>query len=526
MDVRLELTGEKLGSFLWDDLSDAHLGISAGARSHLDKFRSFLQQYYVAKLGYYPPSSLEGAGREFPKSIFRQMCQEFQKLYDYLVDSDFTSADHSRPSQQGGICVLQNIQAFDSSHNYSPLPHPLPLLPEGEDTSPSKPAMIKRLSWHPKPDKMKPDPRLVTFSSLSKATNRSDPCLQDCSLVRAYKGFEKDCVFSPTKGEKGDKISHADARKVRWILIYGLLQTLLSATHVPEQVRDTQNVSYNLCVLTAGCPPWKESASYHTLVRTQTDQTKEDFLATQGIQPTAESAGTTPLEIKPDVDYFAITHRAEQEQEAKPRPASMYSMGNMGASISRKGTVRKALSTLGNMPELCHPSPKRPIYHEILVHGYGNGTNTVNITAGEPLLEHTEEQGITHQSHQRKKSSDTSSSEGISSRWSKSSIGEDIDSRRSSYSPSSWRGSNDVADFLNRSLSTISEPARPSSAYSASIYDDSMEPELLQIRKDDPAVDLVMTVTTTVVVEYEDKVEEGNGNEELVAHLDCTSTHK
>jgi hypothetical protein len=366
---------------------------------------------------------------------------------------------------------------------------------------------------------MKPDPRLVTFSSLTKATNRSNPCLLDCSLVRAYKGFEKDCVFSPNKSDKSDKISQTDARKVRWILIYGILQTLLSATNVPEQVRDTQNVSYNLCVLTAGCPPWKESVPYQTLIRTQTDQTKEDLLASQGAQPTTEVASAIPLEIKPDVDYFAITHRAERAQEEKPRPASMYSMGNIGATISRKGTVRKALSTLGNMPELRHPSPKRPIYHEILVHGYGNGTNTVSITAGEPLPEHNDKQEIRHQSHQRKKSSDTASSEDISSRWSNSSIGKDTDSPRSSYSHSSRRGSDDVADFLNRPPSTISEPARPSSSYSASIYDDNMEPEPLQIRKDDPAEDMFMKVTTTVVVEYEDKVE-GNHNGELNAYLE------
>src|ERR1700750_497449 len=83
LDARLEHAGAMLGSFLSDDLSDAHLGLSEGSRSHLDKFRSFLHSYYVAKLGYYPPTAVDGTSTAFPKSTYGQMCQEFQKLYNY-----------------------------------------------------------------------------------------------------------------------------------------------------------------------------------------------------------------------------------------------------------------------------------------------------------------------------------------------------------------------------------------------------------------------------------------------------------
>src|SRR4051812_21800921 len=114
MDMRLEHAGVMLGSFLSDDLSDAHLGLSPPARAHLDKFRSFLESFYVAKLGYYPPTSAQGTCSAFPMSVYRQLCQEFQKLYDYLVDPDFTLNGSSPTSQQGGICVLQSLQSFDS----------------------------------------------------------------------------------------------------------------------------------------------------------------------------------------------------------------------------------------------------------------------------------------------------------------------------------------------------------------------------------------------------------------------------
>ncbi|KUJ21146.1 uncharacterized protein LY89DRAFT_681755 [Mollisia scopiformis] len=506
MNMRLDSCGRRLSAFLSDDLSDAHLGLSSGARSHLDKFRSFLQSYYVAKLGYYPPASAEAGSAAFPKPIYSQMCTEFQKLYDFLVDPSCTAEDTSPPiSQQGGICVWQNVQAFDLRHKYLPLMHPLPLLPEVEEAASPRSALNRRFSFAPKADKMKPDPRLVTFSSLSKATNRSNQSLLECSLVRAYRGFEKDCIFSPSKADKHDKLSFTDARKVRWILVYAILQTLLSATRVPEQVRDTQNVPYSLSVIVAGCPPWKGERPYETLIRTQTDQTKEDFKFAQE-KPIAQTAPVTPLEIKPDIDYFAQHHKADHV-----RKGSDGSISTGGTNSSKKSSVRRALSTLGNMPELRHPRPQRASYHEILVHGYGNGTNEVSITA-EPI-------SADDNSSRRKNSSDsgTSSVEDLSSRWSNTDA---ADSPTTSLS-SSRRGSDaSVKDFLESYNRPMTAPAHlrmgsiSSTAYSASVYEDST-PDALSMEK---LQDEVMRVTKEIKVEWEEK-SGGPANDELLAYL-------
>ena len=73
MDARLDRCGRRLASFLSDDLSDTHLGLSTGARAHLDTFRSFLQSYHVAKLGYYPPASSTSITAAFPKGTLEQI---------------------------------------------------------------------------------------------------------------------------------------------------------------------------------------------------------------------------------------------------------------------------------------------------------------------------------------------------------------------------------------------------------------------------------------------------------------------
>lgn len=510
MDMRLDACGRRLATFLLDDLSDAHLGLSSGARAHLDKFRSFLQSYFIAKFGYYPPAAAEPGSAAFPKPIYSQMCTEFQKLYDFLVDPSCTTEDSNLPiSRQGGICVLQNVQAFDQRHKYLPLLHPLPLLPEMGDSASAKLSLNRRFSFALKVDKMKPDPRLVTFSSLSKATNRTDQSLLECSLVRAYRGFEKDCVFSPTKADKSDKLSFTDARKVRWILVYAILQTLLSATRVPEQVRDTQNVSYGLSVLIAGCPPWKGERPYETLIRTQTDQTREDFVAAQE-KPVAQTAPVTPLEIKPDIDYFAQHHKADHA-----RKGSDGSVTN-SSTPSKKSSVRRALSTLGNMPELRHPRPQRASYHEILVHGYGNGTNEVCITA-EPVSTDDEPSPVSP-----RKSSESGSSVDLSSKWSHT----DAESPTTSLSSNSRRGSDtSIKEFPDRpstAPSHIRMFSTSSSVYSASVYEDlqEMQPDPLFVKSLVPAQNDVMRVTKEVKVEWED---DGNrpANEELLEYLNA-----
>jgi hypothetical protein len=125
MDIELGRTTAAIRSFLEDDFSTTHLGLTSGARNHLDRFRSFLHSFYVDKFGYWPPPK----GTTFSKALFRSLYFDFKSLYDYLVDSESTADLASQKLASGGICVLQNVDSFDKRHRFPPLPHPLPLIP-------------------------------------------------------------------------------------------------------------------------------------------------------------------------------------------------------------------------------------------------------------------------------------------------------------------------------------------------------------------------------------------------------------
>lgn len=349
MDSRLEGFSKSLSTFLEDELSATHLGLSLGERAHLDRFRAFLQAYYVAKLGYYPPSPLPKTQATFSKTVLQSMTNEFGVLYEYLVDRSFSSSDLSASPApaQGGICVLQSVQAFDKRHSHTSLKHPLPLIPLAADM-PKPSTLSSRFSFRTS-DKIRTEARRVTLAALSKATNAHNVDLLANPLVRAYQNFEKDCAFSAVKSERIEKASHTDARKVRWIMVYAMLQTLTAATAAPACVRERDSIPYHVAIDAAGCTPWPQSIPYPSLLRTQTETAC----------PQPHPSASERLELRPDIDY---TPQASPNQP-----------------LSRRSSILSTLSTLSYPDTLLHPVPRRLSHHEILVRGYGNDTNIVSI---------------------------------------------------------------------------------------------------------------------------------------------------
>lgn len=369
-----------LNDFLDDELSESNLGIPPGARSHLERFRSFLMSFYTSGFGYYPP-------RTFTPDMLRTMRHEFEALYDLLVDETYTASQMPWVAS-GGICIFQLVQMFDKNNEYEALEHPLPLLPQIE------PKASRRMTWMPRTGRHKPDEKLMAHTAIIKASNWRKTASHN-DLVKAYRTFEEETIFSPNKADKEDKVSVLDARKVRWIVIYAVHQVLRSVTTIPPEVFDAEKAPYHLAIA-ADVIPWSDAApDVNGLLRRQTDLAIDPDFTSPSIY-WADSANTSDLtgriEIKPDIDYFAITH---PEPLPEQRCASAMDMSTTSASLpssastvsralSRSSTVRRSLRMF--RPASISPpqetiSPLKPVYHEILVQGYGNGLNSVNVGA-------------------------------------------------------------------------------------------------------------------------------------------------
>jgi len=139
--------------------------------------------------------------------------------------------------------------------------------------------------------------------------------------------------------------------------------------------------------------------------------------------------------------------------------SSLMSLGKGALGpLKSTSTIRRALSTLGNMPQLQHPKPVRSSFHEIIVHGYGNGTNTVFVTTEQQKQEAEKEPASATTTHSRKSSGDTMSSGSV---WSESDSHDAPSTKPSSITDTnSRRGSNASADLGKDILTMLDSDAQ------------------------------------------------------------------
>lgn len=294
-----------LSNFLDQELSEAHLGISTGLRAHLERFRSFLLSFYTTKLGYYPP-------RLSDASAYRAMAQDFKALYKFLVDESYRSSDAMPSVAVGGICTLQLVQSFDNNNNFESRRHPLPKLPP-----PSPLAQPKRVSWL---SRQRADEAHLNHVALVKASNWNETLFQN-DLVRAFRKFEEKCAVSLHKVDRHEKISLADGRKIRWILVYAAHQTLELATQRPRGVPDDHSAKYVVSLAKNTLVPWHDSNLTGGLLRARTDTVAKRF-------DKRDEAGCAPhtdekIVIRPDIDYLAIVREERDSVPGHRRWASV-----------------------------------------------------------------------------------------------------------------------------------------------------------------------------------------------------------
>ncbi|QDS72392.1 hypothetical protein FKW77_008645 [Venturia effusa] len=382
MDLHLGRVTRALSNFLEEDFSSSHLGLSSSQRAHLDRFRSFLHTYYVDKFGYWPPPP----GCRFSKSLYKSMYFDFRSLYDFLVDMESSDSFMAQKPASGGICVLQNVQAFDARHKYIPLPHPLPLLPEEVNQTQRSNSQRALMSLKLGSKNAKTEQYFTARDALAAATNSADVAITYAPLVKEYKRFERDCTRRPE-----EKISIRDARKVRWIVIYGTLQMLVSVIRAPKEVRDVDTPTYPLCCMVSSLAPWLGGSKSLTAPVVESisvpasvpmDGLDSSLPLSHGV-PALETS--TP--IQPDCegdDYFTHTHAADMTIPSQKLSSHVSATPPRINAIFRSSSIKSvsnfSFSTFGSRrpSKFVKPAPLAPAlsplkHKPIVVLGYGNG---------------------------------------------------------------------------------------------------------------------------------------------------------
>lgn len=454
LDARLEKASGTISNFFEDELSTGFLGLPQAARDHLDRFRSFLHAYYIEQHGFWPPNRFEE--EVVQRLICNAMYTDFHNLYTHLLDSASSASNMDADmNTTGGVCVLQNVKNFDNRQRFTPLPQPLPRIPSVGNIA-ARGALERkqrRNSWNPIARHREDKERRNTqrMQALIDSTDR-DWTLMNCVLVRRFSEFEIE-----TAVDELETISLSDGRKVRWLVVYAILQMMMSITHAPKQVRNIEGLSYSLCCEAPALMPWEaergrsrrqddEEASPlepdNTYSHTNTAPpspgsmtrtlSKTSIMSMSGSVKRSTSTASTVKERRQTIGGGEGTRRSSSRKSSKSRSSSLRRL------VSTRRDSDDIVEDIPAVPKLKMPT-KRASFCEIYVPGYGNGLNQVEIQTSAsmttlPLVEDEQMLDLPQEPVNASVSRESSNASNNTT-WSKTSSTGDTDASASDVSP-------------------------------------------------------------------------------------------
>ncbi|KAB5578187.1 hypothetical protein GE09DRAFT_1022177 [Coniochaeta sp. 2T2.1] len=307
--LRVQAAEERLAEFQFGDMWPASVATTANssgpvtsspAKGAADRLQKFLVQHYSQVFGQWPPpppsegpdhqatgavlSGDDGEGDMWlTRAVAQSLQRDFSALYDYLVNRDIVWDSSEARSSRKWMMVSETgnrgfeadtpdlpmtdmLIEFDNKLRFPHVPHPYALVPEsipplvgngsGKDGSSGggiagngrSGAMERRIQL-----------------AYTEATNI---CLLGSEFTHS------DLIDAFSKFEKTDRVGEVDpsiARRGRWVLIYGILQTLASVSVDAPNVRYRDEVPYHLSPRLKGAkmPPWRTGGQQHNYGRSK-----------------------------------------------------------------------------------------------------------------------------------------------------------------------------------------------------------------------------------------------------------------
>ena len=294
---------------------------TAPAKAAADRLRKFLVEHYTRQFGRWPPLALPhsekqdigtahggGDGEEEDVWLTRTLAQalqrDFSALYDYLVNRDIIWDGSEARSGRKWMMVSKSgnrafeadtlelpltdmLIEFDNKLRFPHIPHPFPLVPDSIPPPPTPSAVVggrenagggsNGLFGGKSANKKS---GAASGNGNGNGTGNTGNTGRSGALERriqlAYTESTNLCILGSefthsdlidtfSKFEKTDRIGEVDpstARRGRWVLVYGILQTLASVSVDAPNMRYRDDVSYHLSPRLKGAkvPPWKAGA--------------------------------------------------------------------------------------------------------------------------------------------------------------------------------------------------------------------------------------------------------------------------
>ncbi|KAK4160142.1 hypothetical protein QBC43DRAFT_220449 [Cladorrhinum sp. PSN259] len=297
--LRVQAAEERLANFEYGDLWPASVAIAANstgpgtsspAKAAADRLQRFFVSYYIREFGSWPPPPPQQVPDQpigvahsddeevmwLSRAVAQLLQKDFGALYDYLVNRDIlwdvsearssrkwmivsSSGNHGFDADTEDLPMTDILIEFDNKNRFPHIPRPYPLVPE------SIPPSISPSTAQPSSGRFKQKKTGPTSTTKTGALDRRIQLAytESTNLCMLGSDFTHSALIDAfAKFEKTDCIAQLDpslARRGRWVLIYGILQTLASVSVDAPNVRYRDDVSYHLSPRLKGAklPPWK-----------------------------------------------------------------------------------------------------------------------------------------------------------------------------------------------------------------------------------------------------------------------------
>ncbi|KAI1817247.1 hypothetical protein GGS20DRAFT_83956 [Poronia punctata] len=284
MQLRVRTAEERLAEFAYADMWPTTGPVAHGAaKAAAERLQQFLIGYYAKMCGTWPPAergvgTMEGEEMWLTRRVAHMLQRDFGALYEYLVNRDIVwdesetrssrkwmmvseSGNRSFNADSDDLPLTDMLIEFDNRMRFPHIPHPYPLVPESIRPATSLAASSSR-DKHKKEKSAKsmPDDRMLDRRVQLAYTEATNIYILESEFTQS------DLIDDFSKFEKSDHIGAVhpfSARRGRWVLIYGILQTLASVSVDSPNVRYKDNVSYHLSPRLKGTrtPPWRGVSS-------------------------------------------------------------------------------------------------------------------------------------------------------------------------------------------------------------------------------------------------------------------------
>lgn len=238
----------------------------SSARGCFDRFRRWLCKYYENAFLHWPPTNeLTWLTRD----MVLRLRNDFHGLYDYLVDRDvlFDGSEY-RPGQKWAITsktghgfradtselpLTDILLGFDERNGFPHVPHPYPIVPVSMPVH-GKPKSSFTLKKPTSPADLVAQARrkALSYAEASNVYNLRDQYMHT-DLVTNFMRFEQNDMV--------ENLDPFEARRGRWVLIYGILQVLATVSVDSPNLRYSEGAQYHLSPQMKGIVPWGERGS-------------------------------------------------------------------------------------------------------------------------------------------------------------------------------------------------------------------------------------------------------------------------